>query len=171
MDYNRRNLEAAERPVERKELPGKREKRRGPRLGSRAPKVAFLRTCSRRLQAHGVIHPSFPLRGRWERPVPSDKWAPSSPRTSRCGSCRNATHTRPYASGMPKLRRHRDIPAAHFQRLNRSAGLEFSPLEPVWNQFGNHCPESAWAALSGAKMTIPLRLALATRCSARTHAA
>jgi len=56
------------------------EKKRGPGLGSRAPKVAL------RWFGLGVTeswgHPSsFPLRGRWERPIPSCKWAPSSPLT------------------------------------------------------------------------------------------
>src|ERR1700734_1156168 len=48
------------------------EKKRGPSLGSRAPKIAL------RWLGLGVTksrgHPSsFPLRGRWERPIPSRK--------------------------------------------------------------------------------------------------
>lgn len=44
-------------------------------------------------------------------------------------------------------------------------------LEPVWNQIGNHCPESVWADATGAEEAILLRLVSATRCSARMHAA
>src|SRR5207249_7462999 len=43
-------------------------KKWGPRLGSGAG-VVFT-------PAPGVIHPCFPLRGRWERPAKSDKQAP-----------------------------------------------------------------------------------------------
>jgi len=73
------------------------EKKRGPGLGSRAPKIAL------RWFGLGVTEPwghpsSFPLRGRWERPIPSCKWAPSSPFTGRCGSCWSATHAVPIAS-------------------------------------------------------------------------
>ncbi len=54
------------------------EKRRGGRLGSPSPKVAF-RWSGLGVTGPGVIHPSFPLRGRWERPVPSDKLGPFLP--------------------------------------------------------------------------------------------
>jgi len=51
--------------------------------------------------------------------------------------------------------------------LERSRGR----LESVWNQFGNRCPESAWAAPSSAQKVPLLRLVSATRCSAGMHAA
>jgi hypothetical protein len=51
-------------------------KRWDPRLGSGAPEGAFRCQCLF-TPARGVIHHSFPLRGRWERSVKSDEQAPS----------------------------------------------------------------------------------------------
>jgi hypothetical protein len=52
-------------------------------------KAAFLKPRPR--SDHRVIHPSFPLKGGSERPIPSSTWAPFFPRTGRCGSGLNAT--------------------------------------------------------------------------------
>ena len=58
-------------------LLAKRVKKWGPCLGTRAPSgrvsiVSVVFTPTR-----GVIHPSFPLRGRWERTLKRDEQAPS----------------------------------------------------------------------------------------------
>jgi hypothetical protein len=55
------------------------------------PKAAFLKF-GLGVTEPWVIHPSFPLRGRSARPIPSSKRAPSFPHTGRCGLCWNATH-------------------------------------------------------------------------------
>ena len=49
----------------------------GPSLGIRGPRKARFRCWRRFTPARGVIHPSFPLRGRWERSAKRNKQAPS----------------------------------------------------------------------------------------------
>src|SRR5947209_20193860 len=55
----------------------RRDKKVGPPLGNREPRKARSVAGVVFTPARGVIHPSFPLRGRWERSAKSDKQAPS----------------------------------------------------------------------------------------------
>src|SRR5579859_671864 len=52
-------------------------KKWGPCLGTRAPSGAFPFVSVVFTPTRGVIHPSFPLRGRWERTLKSGEQAPS----------------------------------------------------------------------------------------------
>jgi hypothetical protein len=52
-------------------------KKWGPCLGTRAPSDAFPFVSVVFTPTRGVIHPSFPLRGRWERTLKCDEQAPS----------------------------------------------------------------------------------------------
>src|SRR6266571_9573888 len=52
-------------------------KKEGPPLGIGGPRRRVSIAGVVFTPARGVIHPSFPLRGRWERSVKSDKQAPS----------------------------------------------------------------------------------------------
>ena len=62
------------------------EKKEGALAWDRAPpKVAF-RWSGLGVTGPGVIHPSFPLRGRWERPVPSRELGPFLPIHATGGS-------------------------------------------------------------------------------------
>src|SRR6266850_6225967 len=56
----------------------RRDKKVGPPLGNREPRKARSVAGVVFTPARGVIHPSFPLRGRWERSAKSGKQAPSS---------------------------------------------------------------------------------------------
>jgi hypothetical protein len=58
-------------------LKGNERKKMGPPLGIGGPvrRVSIAGVVF--TPARGVIHPSFPLRGRWERSAKSDKQAPS----------------------------------------------------------------------------------------------
>src|SRR6266481_6840712 len=51
--------------------------KKGPPLGIGGPRRRVSIAGVVFTPARGVIHPSFPLRGRWERSVKSDKQAPS----------------------------------------------------------------------------------------------
>ena len=57
--------------------------------------------------ARGVIHPSFPLRGRWERSAKSDKQAPSPSLValyiSSCGTRPRTPYCTAYANVFPGL--------------------------------------------------------------------
>ncbi len=53
-------------------------KKEGPPLGIGGPRRRVSIAGVVFTPARGVIHPSFPLRGRWERSVKSDKQAPSA---------------------------------------------------------------------------------------------
>src|SRR5260370_27655872 len=53
------------------------QKKWGPCLGTRAPNGAFPFVSVVFTPTRGVIHPSFPLRGRWERTSKSGEQAPS----------------------------------------------------------------------------------------------
>ena len=55
----------------------RRTKKWGPCLGTRAPSDAFPFVSVVFTPTRGVIHPSFPLRGRWERTLKSGEQAPS----------------------------------------------------------------------------------------------
>src|SRR5258706_1562835 len=65
--------------------------KKGPSLGNESPKrrIPFPAFFS---PGRGVIHPSFPLRGRWERPSQISKQAPSP---SLRDSCRSSFGMRP----------------------------------------------------------------------------
>src|SRR5258708_21122693 len=52
-------------------------KKKGPPLGIGGPRRRVSIAGVVFTPARGVIHPSFPLRGRWERSAKSDKQAPS----------------------------------------------------------------------------------------------
>src|SRR5579859_366026 len=52
-------------------------KKWGPCLGTRAPSGAFPFVSVVFTPTRGVIYPSFPLRGRWERTLKSGEQAPS----------------------------------------------------------------------------------------------
>jgi hypothetical protein len=58
--------------------PGKEAgKKVGPLLGNKSPGVARSIVSVVFTPTRGVIHPCFPLRGRWERILKSDEQAPS----------------------------------------------------------------------------------------------
>src|SRR5258708_39475577 len=61
----------------RPELQVQWAKKWGPCLGTRAPSDAFPFVSVVFTPTRGVIHPSFPLRGRWERTLKSVEQAPS----------------------------------------------------------------------------------------------
>ena len=57
---------------------GKEQRKKwGPCLGTRAPSGAFPFVSVVFTPTRGVIHPSFPLRGRWERTLERGEQAPS----------------------------------------------------------------------------------------------
>src|ERR1700737_2989126 len=58
-------------------VPLERAKKWGSCLGTRAPSSAFPFVSVVFTLTRGVIHPSFPLRGRWERTLKSVEQAPS----------------------------------------------------------------------------------------------
>src|SRR6266403_2578978 len=61
-------------------------KKWSPCLGTRAPSGAFPFVSVVFTPTRGVIHPSFPLRGRWERTLISGEQAPSPSLTTRLDS-------------------------------------------------------------------------------------
>ena len=61
-------------------------KKWGPCLGTRAPSDAFPFVSVVFTPTRGVIHPSFPLRGRWERTLKSGEQAPSPSLVTLLGS-------------------------------------------------------------------------------------
>ena len=63
--------------VETRQLGEAPMKKKGPPLGIGGPRRRVSIAGVVFTPARGVIHPSFPLRGRWERSVKSDKQAPS----------------------------------------------------------------------------------------------
>ena len=82
-------------------LLAKRVKKWGPCLGTRAPSgrvsiVSVVFTPTR-----GVIHPSFPLRGRWERTLKRNEQAPSP---SLAAFLDSSSETRPRSGTLHELR-------------------------------------------------------------------
>jgi len=61
-------------------------KKEGALAWDRAPPKAAFRWPGLGVTGPGVIHPSFPLRGRWERPVPSRELGPFLPIHATGGS-------------------------------------------------------------------------------------
>ncbi len=96
---------------------------------------------------HGVIHPSFPLRGRWERPIQSGAQAPSP---SLAALLRSSIGTRPRLCILQKLGQSLSLhPYSNFPHFcNLRELLSAWPLLPAWTmiQFGidpRKCPYSA----------------------------
>jgi hypothetical protein len=113
-------------------------------LGSRAPK-GRVSWPGLGVTGPGVIHPSFPLRGRWERPESSRDGAPSSPVTEDA----DRDETRPtqsikQATAHSLRPRSSPVPSS-FQSLARSHS-DTPGLERV--QIGNPSPGLAPARLS-----------------------
>src|SRR5713101_873964 len=79
-------------------------KKWGPCLGTRAPSGAFPFVSVVFTPTRGVIHPCFPLRGRWERTSKSGEQAPSPSLVTLLGS---SSETR-QRSGTVHEQRHRN---------------------------------------------------------------
>jgi hypothetical protein len=90
-----------------------RAKKWGPCLGTRAPSGAFPFAGVVFTPTRGVIHPSFPLRGRWERTLKNGEQAPSPSLNTRLDS---SSETRQHFGILHEMR-HND--SAGFSSIKR----------------------------------------------------
>ena len=116
-------------------VPLERAKKWGPCLGTRAPSSAFPFVGVVFTPTRGVIHPSFPLRGRWERTLKSGEQAPSPSLTTLLDSSsetrtRLATmHERSQPSRLNKSNSFFYLASRHPRSCRTKSGPKFT-LEP-----------------------------------------
>ncbi len=116
----------------RREVRDASRKKEGALAWDREPPKAAFRWSGLGVTGPGVIHPSFPLRGRWERPVPSCELGPFLPIHATGGSlerdprrilCTSQAHSQRIRRTLPNTSILNELVSARLRQDTPTAGL------------------------------------------------